>query len=135
MAEQDARLTRIAAVFTLLDNHNKWLVKILVLALQRWDEYRSLFRKLSLAEGLVRATDFPGAVFLIARASGLCTGGSSAGHVYSAPELTPTSTSPAKTLDADARKNPGKHYAYVSKPLKPNWYMVLRSGLVRMWRR
>ncbi|MHB8539856.1 MAG: hypothetical protein ACYDCD_02790 [Candidatus Acidiferrales bacterium] len=122
MARQDSHLIRIADDFTWLDSSSKWPRTDIGLSPKRWNEYRSLFEKLSLPEGIVRTADFPGAVFFIARVRGLCTGGSSAGFVYSTGALASTMESPSKALDAEARQNPKQHYAYVFKPLKPNWY-------------
>lgn len=122
MVQHDARLIRIANDFTWLDNSTKWPRKDIGVSPARWKDYRLLFQKLSLSEGIVRTQDFPGAIFMIARARGLCTGGSSAGYVYSTEALTPTTKSPVKTLDADARRNPDKHYSYVFKPIKADWY-------------
>ena len=121
MAVQDAHLIRVATDFTWLDTDTKWPRENVGISEVRWDEYRSAFKKLSLSEGIVRTEDFPGAIFFITRVKGLCTGGSSAGYVFSTTPLTPTARSPQDDLDA-ARKNPSKHYAYVFKLLKPNWY-------------
>ncbi len=123
MAEHDSRLIRIAADFTYLDNSSAWPRKDVGISDARWDEYRSRFDKLPLQEGIVRTEDFPGAVFFVVVAKGLCTGGSSAGYVYSVRKLSPTSNSPAETLNADARNNPDRYYSYVFEPLKPNWYL------------
>jgi len=122
MAQQDSHVNRIAADFTWLSNSSQWPREDLGFSTARWDEYRSIFKTLSLTDGIVRTLDFPEAVFFLARSNGLCTGGSGAGYVYSPTPLTPTSTSPSEDLDREARKNSGKHYAYVFKPLKPNWY-------------
>jgi len=122
MAEQDAHVIRIAVDFTLLDADSKWPRENVGFSEARWSEYRSAFKKLSLSEGMVRTEDFPGAIFFITRVKGLCTGGSSAGYVYSTVPLTPTAKSPQDDLDVEARKNPSRHYAYVFKPLKANWY-------------
>lgn len=122
MVSQDSHLIRIADDFTWLDSSSKWPRTNIGLGAKRWDEYRSLFEKLSLSEGIVRTADFPGAVFFIARARGLCTGGSGAGYVYSTGALASTTESPSKALDAEVRKNPNQHYAYVFKPLKAQWY-------------
>jgi len=122
MADQDSHLIRIADDFTWLDSSSKWPRTDIGLSPKRWNEYRSLFEKLSLPEGIVRTADFPGAVFFIARVRGLCTGGSSAGYVYSTGTFASTTESPSKALDAKARQNPKQHYAYVFKSLKPNWY-------------
>jgi hypothetical protein len=122
MAQQDNRTNRIAADFTWLATSNKWPREDIGFSNARWDDYRSLFKKLSLTDGIVRTLDFPEAVFFLARSNGLCTGGSGAGYVYSPTPLAPLSTSPSEDLDKEARKNPSKHYAYVFKPLKSNWY-------------
>lgn len=122
MAQQDRRMNRIAPDFTWLDSSSKWPREDLGFSSARWDEYRSLFKSLSVTEGIVRTLDFPEAIFFLVRSNGLCTGGSGAGYVYSAAPLSPISTSPLEALDNEARKNPGRHYAYVFKPLKSNWY-------------
>jgi len=123
MAQSDARLIRIAADFTYLDSETAWPRKEIGITDVRWDEYRSLFQKLSLQEGIVRTQDFPDAIFFVAVAQGLCTGGSSAGYVYSTKKLAPTSDSPTKTLGTVARKSSDRKYAYVFKELGPNWYV------------
>jgi hypothetical protein len=79
MAQQDSRLNRIAADFTWLDTTSQWPREDPGLSNNRWDEYRSLFKSLSLTEGIVRTADFPGAIFFVARSNGLCTSGSGAG--------------------------------------------------------
>ncbi|MGA2981131.1 MAG: hypothetical protein ABSD76_16195 [Terriglobales bacterium] len=122
MAEQDTHVIRIAPDYTLLDSSSKWPREDVGFSEARWNEYRSFFKSLSLPQGIVRTEDFPGAFFFIFRAEGLCTGGSSAGYVYSTTALAPTTKSPKETLDAEARKNSEKHSAYVFKQLKENWY-------------
>lgn len=123
MAEQDAHVIRIAYDFTWLEGKTKWPREDIGLTEARWNEYRSLFKRLSLVEGIVRTEDFAGAIFFVARVRGLCTGGSSAGYVYSTKALTPIATSPKEALDAEARKNPSRHYAYVFNPMKADWYV------------
>jgi hypothetical protein len=115
-------LNRIASDFTWLDGDTKWPRDEVGFNSTRWDEYRSLFKSLSLTEGIVRTQDFPGAIFFVARSNGLCTGGSGAGYVYSTSQLFPNSSSPLKALDFEARSNASKHYAYVFKPLKDDCY-------------
>jgi hypothetical protein len=94
MAEHDSGLIRIATDFTDLENISAWPREDIGISETRWNEYRSIFRKLSLQEGIARTEDFPGAIFFVAAAKGLCTGGSSAGYVYSTKKLSPTSNSP-----------------------------------------
>ena len=122
MSEEDAHLVRIAADYTWLDNSSEWPRSDIGLAASRWNDYRALFERVRLQEGIVRVDDFPGAIFFIAHAKGLCTGGSSVGYVFSLSPLTPTTQSPSKDLDAEARANPSRHYAYVFQDLKTNWY-------------
>ena len=122
MAEQDAQLIRNAPDFTLPDTDSKEPSKKLVLSEARWNDYRAAFKKLSLPEGIVRNEDFHSAIFFVTRVKGLCVGGSSAGYVYSTEQLAPISKSPSESLEAEARKNPSKTYAYVFKPLRANWY-------------
>lgn len=123
MAEQDSRLIRIAPDFTWLENNTKWPREDAGISESRWNDYRALFTTLSITEGVVRTKDFPGAIFFIAQARGLCTGGSSDGYVYSTNPLSPVVKSPADALDAEARHNASQqHHAYVFKTLKPNWY-------------
>jgi len=122
MAEQDFHLIRIAADYTWLDSNNSWPREDVGFTEERWNDYRSFFKKLSVRDGIVRTDDFPEAIFLIFRAQGLCTGGSSSGYVYSIAPLTPIVKTPKEALDAEARKSPGKHNAYVFKRLKDNWY-------------
>lgn len=122
MAEQDTGIIRIAPDFTWLENDTKWPREDVGFSESRWNQYRALFTKLSVPEGIVRTKDFPGAIFFVADTRGLCTGGSSDGYVYSSQALSPVAKSPTDALDAEARSNPGRHYAYVFKTLKPNWY-------------
>ena len=122
MAEQDGNLTRIATDYTWLTNDTKWPRDDVGLTSSRWDEYRVRFKALSLVDGIVRSRDFPGAIFFVSHSNGLCTGGSSVGYVYSTTVLTPAASSPAEALDSEARKEPGRHYAYVFKSLNHNWY-------------
>ena len=122
MAEQDSGFIRIAPDFTWLVGNSKWPREEIGISESRWNQYRALFAKLSLTEGIVRTRDFPGAIFFVAQARGLCTGGSSDGYVYSSIPLSPVVKSPADALNAEARQRASKHYAYVFKTLQPNWY-------------
>lgn len=122
MSEKDAHVIRIAPDFTWLDGSSAWPRKDLGFSEERWNEYRSLFKKLSLAEGVVRTQDFPETVFLVARARGLCTGGSSQGYAFSTKPLSPLVESPKEGLMSEMQKNPDRHYAFVFKPLRANWY-------------
>jgi len=123
LADEDSRFIRIAKDYTEPHGTSKVPEKNPHLSQTRWDEYRSLFDSLGLAEGIVRTEDYPGAVFLIARSKGLCTGGTSAGYVYSTVALSPVVDSPGEALVEVTRKNSRNEGAYyVFKSLRANWY-------------
>ena len=122
MAVEDKHLVRIAPDYTWLDTDLQWPRNQVGISDERWSEYKSLFQKLDVPDGVFQTDDFPGAIFFIARSKGLCTGGSGAGYVYSATRLSPTSEHPTRDLDYQARKNPNRHYAYTFQEIKPNWY-------------
>jgi hypothetical protein len=44
------------------------------------------------------------------------------GYAYTTAALIPTAKSPVEALNAEARKNPGWHDAYIFESLKANWY-------------
>lgn len=122
MAQSDLNLTRIARDFTWLRDKSNWPREDVGLTGARWAEYRGLFEKLHIQEGIVRTADFPGAIFFIVKSKGLCVAGSSSGYVYSELPLGPVTKSPATALDAEVRSHPGQGYAYVFRLLTPNWY-------------
>jgi hypothetical protein len=122
MAEADADLSRIARDFTWLTDKSNWPRDDVGITPARWAEYRALFDKVHLQDGVVRTEDFPDAIFFVSKAKGLCVAGSSAGYVYSARALSPLTRSPASALDAEARRRANEGFAYVFRHLKENWY-------------
>ena len=122
MVTQDSHLIRIAPNFTWLDSNSNWPRDDAGISPSRWKEYRSLFERLSLPAGIVRNRDFPGAVFFIAHSTGLCTGGTSSGYAYSSKKLQPVVKSVTEGLRLAAQDNSKKHYSYVFKALKDDWY-------------
>lgn len=114
MSDEDVRVIRIAFDFT---SPEKGLVE------ERWNEYRFLFKQLGLTEGIVRSGEFPDVIFLVARAQGLCTGGSGVGYAYSVKPLVPIVETLEKGLRSEITKNAGRHYAFVFKTLKEDWYV------------
>lgn len=122
MVQVDSKLTRIAPDFTWLNNNTKWPREDVGISEGRWNDYRSLFTRLSLSEGVLKSEDFPEAVFFIVTAKGLCTGGTSSGYVYSTRKLNVATKSIDATLREESRKDPAKHYAYAFRALKGNWY-------------
>lgn len=122
MADADAGLIRIAVDFTWQKDNSHWPRNDTGLTPERWSEYRALFAKLHVQEGLVRSADFPGAIFFVIKAKGLCVAGSSSGFVYSERSLAPVSETPVSALDAEARSHAGAGKVYAFHQLKPNWY-------------
>ena len=122
MADADSHLVRVAPEFTFLDSSSKWPREDVGINEVRWNEYRGLFKKLEISEGLVRNDDFPKAVFFVVKSKGLCTGGTSAGYVHSATKLGPTVKNVAEALKSEAQNDRKKHQAVVFKPLTENWY-------------
>jgi hypothetical protein len=122
MTMADERLTRIAIDFTWLKDKSNWPRDDVGLTAARWSEYRALFEKLHIQEGIVRMDDFPRAIFFVVRAKGLCIAGSSSGYVYSEQPLAPVSETPLNALDTEARSHSDQGRAVVFRPLKSNWY-------------
>lgn len=83
----------------------------------RLQEYRVLFRKLGLKEGLVRRDDFPAVVFFRAECQGSAITHDCKGYAYSKEPLTPIQDN----LDA-----PPARVAF--KPLADNWYLFRDDG-------
>lgn len=124
MAAEDSTFLRIGYDFVTPGESSKQ--NQTELAPERWNDYRAAFKEAELSEGVLRTDDFPGVLFFLARAKGLCTGGTSAGYAYSEKPLAPITNSPGKDLDKEATKrtkeNPHAHFAYVFRNLAPNWY-------------
>ncbi len=122
MAETDAHVVRIDHDFTWLENDASWprLESEIGFATHRWDEYRSLFKKLNLQRGLQRYPE-TGQIFLIASSKGLLTGGSNKGYVFS----TETPGILRDSLDGDVREDLGKKPIF--KRLEGNWYLYFRN--------
>lgn len=120
MSNADAKVVRIAPDFTWLDDNARWPRPETEIGFsqERWNEYRELFKVLSLTKGLARHPDGQ-TIELIASTQGLLTGGSGKGYVYSTKELTPL---------RDALDNLGPTGKHVYKQLKPpNWYLFYYS--------
>ncbi len=122
MAQVDRTLVRIAGDFTWLAHDKKWPRTDIGFGEDRWNNYRDLFRKIGLQEGVLRSADYPGAIFFIVHARGIVTGGASVGYVYSESEPTPLTKSPGHDLDALARTSGEKGSAIVFRKLAAKWY-------------
>lgn len=118
MSNTDSNVVRIAPEFTWLAQNVKWPrpIEELGFTTDRWDQYRGLFKKLSLKEGLTRYPE-SGTILLIASSEGLVTGGSSKGYAYSTKRLPVVDAS----LDTytPSPSSPGRVYKQLSGP----WYL------------
>ena len=108
MTEQDRKLVRIRFDSTYMDT-DTGVKKNVALSEDRWQQYRTLFRKLELTDGLERAEN---AIFFYSHCEGSALDEDCKGFAYSKNSLAPT----AETLD-DPRD--GEYF----KPLYPNWYL------------
>lgn len=112
MSKQDRPLIRVTDDLTLMQT-DSGVKKNAGLPEDRWQEYRVLFKKLGLEEGLERTDAIPSALLLYARCEGSAIDADCKGLAYSEIPLSPLATS----LD---ELRPG----YVFKQLCPNWYLV-----------
>jgi hypothetical protein len=121
MAKADNELVRIAPDFTWTTSTVAWPrpVSELGFTVQRWDEYRRLFRTLGLHAGLLRPWDHPDAFYLVVQIKGLATGGSVKGYAYSETTLEPR----CESLD---KPEALAHTEICFKPLGGKWYLYLQ---------
>ncbi len=87
---------------------------------ERWDEYRNLFIKLGLKNGLVRYSEV-GRIEFFAESEGLLTRSRSKGYVYSPSELSPLDDS-LEGLDMTTVMG---DRAY--RRLSHNWYVYIQA--------
>ena len=125
MAREDPRVHAITSDHVSIVDDSGEPVSGAVLPQERWNHYRSLFRKLRL-EGLTRNSEYPGAVFLTAGAFGIVPAEVFKGYVYSNRPLSPL----ISTLDhgipeqlAD-RWHPAR---YAFKDIGENWYLYYEN--------
>ena len=89
MALEDEKVTRIAKDFTWVEGNAGWPrpASELGFSVERWDEYRELFKKLGIGSGISRGKG--GMVFFSVAVSGLVTGGSQKGYAFSKTKPSP----------------------------------------------
>jgi hypothetical protein len=119
MAYVDEHVIRIAPGFTWLENDVNWprASSEIGFSEERWNEYRRLFEKLNLDNGLARYTD---SVYLFASSSGQVTGGIGKGYVYSMAQQHPQYDS----LDNLKLSSVNGNRAF--KKIRDDWYLVLQ---------
>ncbi len=123
MSNEDSKVIRIADDFTRLENNWSWPRpdSEIGFSTQRWNEYRSIFIKLGLDEGIERdQVSDKTAIFLIASAKGIVNRGSSKGYAYSEKELLPLFDS----LDQNPIKREDRQrHGTLYKRIKDYWYI------------
>jgi len=112
MSERDRRIARITSEFA-TTNVDPGSQANIALSVDQREEYRVLFRKLNIADGLERSPAFPGAVFFYYHCEGSAVDSDCKGYAYSEKPLAPV----AGSLD---KMRPGP----VFEPLSSNWYLV-----------
>jgi hypothetical protein len=123
MSTTDSKVIRIAFDFTWLESSWAWPRpdSELGFSKERWDEYRDLFRKLGLKDGISRQNNSNGPViFFTASSKGMTFRGSSKGFAYSVNALSPTFDS-LDQIDVLKQKNQEHGDSY--KKIKDNWYL------------
>src|ERR1044071_5900204 len=89
MSEQDVRVVRINFDFTNMDS-DSGLKKNMGLSPERWQEYRVLFRKLGLTDGLERREGIQPAVMFYVQCEGSAIDADCKGVAYSDKPIAPT---------------------------------------------
>lgn len=119
MADEDRKVIRIAKDFTWTEGNVNWPRPLAELGFspERWEVYKTLFKKTSIQEGISRTQDLPNVLFFIASASGLVTGGSEKGYAY-------LPTAPAKVYNS-LNKFPDDSKSNIPsfKHVEGNWYL------------
>lgn len=122
MYGEDVHLTTIAPGFTYLDVNASWPRKEVGITEQRWNEYRSLFKRVGTSYGVSRRIEFPGAIFVPMSTFGAAPSSAAKGYVYSTDSLSPILRSldqplPPESLDKKTQTSIG--FKYLSK----DWYL------------
>jgi hypothetical protein len=111
MSQQDHAIIRIRSDLTLMQTESG-VKENVGLSVDRWQEYRVLFKKLGVSEGLARDESYPSAVLFYAHCEGSAIDADCKGFAYSVKPLSPTATS----LDSPSE-------GYVFEQLSPDWYL------------
>jgi hypothetical protein len=112
MSQQDPRLMRIDFDFTIM-NTDSGPRKNVGLSEDRWQQYRVLFRKLGLTDGLERSTETASTIFFYVQCEGSAIDGDCKGLAYSEKPVVPVKNS-LNRMPPD-----GTFF----ETLSPNWYL------------
>lgn len=117
MSLVDVNMVRIASDFTITsDDKNNIDQPSRLFEETRWNQYRLLFQTLSIKNGLYRKPH-SGSVQFIVSSSGLVTGGSSKGFIYSDQPLEPL----VESLDAEKKNAAPRRIIY--RAVQGKWYL------------
>lgn len=119
MAKQNSNMVRIADNFTWTKDSAAFPRPESELGItnERWEEYKRLFRKLGLTNGILNYQ--PDKIYFTASSQGLLTGGSSKGYAFLREEPALLSDS----LDNYDFNNSKKETNFVFRRLEGNWYL------------
>jgi len=122
MANEDNHLIRIAPDFTWLDDDSSWPRKDVGISVQRWNDYRQLFRSVGATDGVIKRDSPPRIIFPIT-SGGLVPSGFAKGLVYSQMPLSPVLKSLDKRFPDELRDGPDRSHILVYKPIADHWYI------------
>jgi hypothetical protein len=122
MANEDSHLSRIAPDFTWLDDDVSWPRKDVGISEQRWNDYRQLFQKIGVSEGIIKGTD-PDRINFSITSGGLVPTGFDKGLVYSQKPLSPVLKSLDKSPPDKFYDGPDHSHVLVYKPIENHWYI------------
>jgi len=122
MSNADSNVIRVAGDFTRLETNWAWPrpESQLGFTIERWDEYRSVFRRLGLESGFSRESNSNGVTILFTASSkGMTFRGSSKGIAYSDQILSPT----FESLEQQELKPANEKHGIIYKKIKDGWYL------------
>lgn len=126
MVTDDAKVVRISPEYTWLDDNFTWPrpESELGITKARWEEYRQIFRKLGLEEGIAWYTIPDGPVLLLASVRGKFAGGSEKGYAFSTKPLSPLVESLDHTQVGGKTQRPDLP---VYRKINNNWYLYYKK--------
>ncbi len=120
MSDEDPTVVRIAYDFTNVSGKGSSSdTGVVGFSEQRWEEYRSLFRKLRLERGITRFED--GSVMFIAFARGLSVSGITKGYLFNRDG----ENCPANSLDELEKLPPAQGKPFNCRKIGENWYLYV----------
>jgi len=122
MSSEDKHLTRIAVDFTWLEDNVAWPRKDVGISQDRWNDYRQLFQKVGVSNGIIRHNNPTRVIFPIV-SEGLVPAGAAKGLVYSEAPLTPVLKSLDKAPQRELWDGPDHSHLLVYKPVEDHWYI------------